>query len=126
LSARPLHAVGPAERDAPARWREPAAELAHVATRLGRELTEARRELASVAAENAHLQRKLIELQTWVDAAARFESVEQLQLSRLLALRTAERERRRLPVVTSLTTIFLLLYAAAAFAVAWRLIAGAV
>ena len=65
---------------------------------------------AAAEAEAEQLRRRIGELESWITEAARFEEVEQVQLGRLLALASAEREARRLPLVASARTLLLALY----------------
>jgi hypothetical protein len=65
---------------------------------------------AAAEAEAEELRRRVRELESWIGESTRFEDVEQVQLGRLLALATAEREARRLPLITSARTLLLALY----------------
>ena len=65
---------------------------------------------AAAEAEAEQLRRRIGELESWVTEAARFEEVEQVQLGRLLASASAEREARRLPLIASARTLLLALY----------------
>jgi hypothetical protein len=65
---------------------------------------------AAAEAEVEELRRRLRELESWMADVTRFEEVEQVQLGRLLALQSAEREARRLPLIASSRTLLLALY----------------
>jgi DNA-binding transcriptional MerR regulator len=65
---------------------------------------------AAAEAEVERLRRRLGELETWLAASSRFEEIEQVQLGRLLAVASAEREARRLPLIASSRTLLLALY----------------
>jgi hypothetical protein len=71
---------------------------------------EAGERAAAAEAEAAELRRRLGELESWLAESARFEEIEQVQLGRLLALASAEREARRLPLIASARTLLLALY----------------
>jgi DNA-binding transcriptional MerR regulator len=71
---------------------------------------EAERRAAAAEAEAEELRRRVRELESWIAQSTRFEDVEQVQLGRLLALESAEREARRLPLVASARTLLLALY----------------
>ena len=65
---------------------------------------------AAAEAEVEELRRRVRELESWIAESTRFEDVEQVQLGRLLAAASAEREERRLPLVASARTLLLALY----------------
>jgi hypothetical protein len=67
-------------------------------------------ERAAAEAEAEELRRRVRELESWIGESKRFEDVEQVQLGRLLALASAEREARRLPLIASARTLLLALY----------------
>ena len=71
---------------------------------------EAEARAAAAEAEAEELRRRVRELESWISESTRFEDVEQVQLGRLLALESAEREARRLPLVASARTLLLALY----------------
>jgi hypothetical protein len=71
---------------------------------------EAETRAAAAEAEAAELRRRVAELESWLAESARFEGIEQVQLGRLLALASAEREARRLPLIASTRTLLLVLY----------------
>ena len=56
------------------------------------------------------LRRRVRELESWIAESTRFEDLEQVQLGRLLAAASAEREERRLPLIASTRTLLLALY----------------
>jgi DNA-binding transcriptional MerR regulator len=65
---------------------------------------------AAAEAEADELRRRVRELESWISESARFEEVEQVQLGRLLALESAERGARRVPLIASARTLLLALY----------------
>ena len=71
---------------------------------------EAEARAAAAEAEVEELRRRLRELESWIADSTRFEEVEQVQLGRLLAVASAEREARRLPLIASTRTLLLALY----------------
>jgi DNA-binding transcriptional MerR regulator len=71
---------------------------------------EAEARAAAAEAEAEELRRRVRELESWIADSARFEDMEQVQLGRLLALASAEREARRLPLIASARTLLLALY----------------
>ena len=71
---------------------------------------EERAAAAEAEAEAEELRRRVRELESWIAESTRFEDVEQVQLGRLLALESAEREARRLPLIASARTLLLALY----------------
>ena len=71
---------------------------------------EAEARAAAAEAEAEELRRRVRELESWIGESTRFEDVEQVQLGRLLALESAEREARRLPLISSARTLLLALY----------------
>jgi hypothetical protein len=109
------------EAQAGASW-DIAAGFVRVIETLAADLVAARRDLGIANVEHAELTKCLAELQTWVNDTARFETIEHLQLGRLLALQRLERERPR-RWRSSLLTVMLLIYAAAAAGLAWLLLA---
>jgi hypothetical protein len=87
-----------------------AAELRERLDRATEAAAEAERRAAAAEAEAEQLRRRIGELESWITEAARFEEVEQVQLGRLLAVASAEREARRLPLIASARTLLLALY----------------
>ena len=75
--------------------------------------------------EVERLQRRVQELESWLHQSARYDEVEHVQLGRLLALDSAEREERRLPLFASTRALMLFVYAAAALALAALMLAPA-
>ena len=71
---------------------------------------EAEGKAAAAEAEAEELRRRIQELESWISESTRFEEIEQVQLGRLLALASAEREARRLPLIASARTLVLALY----------------
>jgi hypothetical protein len=71
---------------------------------------EAEDRAAAAEAEAEELRRRVRELESWIADSTRFEEVEQVQLGRLLAVASAEREARRLPLIASTRTLLLALY----------------
>jgi len=74
-------------------------------------------------AHSEQLAIRLRELESWVAGNARFDEVEHVQLGRLLAHASAEREEGRRPLL-SLRAALLFLYAIAALAFAVLLVVG--
>ena len=74
----------------------------------------------------AHLEERVRELESWISGEARFEEVEHVQLGRLLALASAERDQRRAPLLLSRRAVLLFVYSAAAMALAILLSIGQV
>ena len=87
-----------------------AAELRDRLERATEAAADAEGRAAAAEAEAEQLRRRIGELESWVTEAARFEEVEQVQLGRLLASASAEREARRLPLIASARTLLLALY----------------
>jgi DNA-binding transcriptional MerR regulator len=73
-------------------------------------LADAEARAAAAEAEAEELRRRVLELESWIAEAARFEELEQVQLGRLLAHASAEREARRLPLIASTRTLLIALY----------------
>jgi DNA-binding transcriptional MerR regulator len=90
--------------------RAAAAELRERLERATEAAADAEERAAAAEEEAGQLRRRIAELESWITEAARFEEVEQVQLGRLLALASAEREARRLPLVASARTLLLALY----------------
>ena len=115
-----LRAVGtgtgrrsPSERDNVVSLEAPKAAAAELRERLERATeaaAEAEERAAAAEAEAEELRRRVLELESWIAESTRFEEVEQVQLGRLLALASAEREARRLPLIASARTLLLALY----------------
>ena len=87
-----------------------AAELRERLERATEAAAEAEGRAAAAEAEAEELRRRVRELESWIAESTRFEEVEQVQLGRLLALDSAEREARRLPLVASARTLLIALY----------------
>ena len=87
-----------------------AAELRERLERATDAAAEAEERAAAAEAEAEELRRRVRELESWIAESTRFEEVEQVQLGRLLALDSAEREARRLPLVASARTLLIALY----------------
>ena len=96
----------------------------HVALQLSLLQLETASGLEKTRTENELLRQRLSELQTWLEQDARFGAVEQLQLGRLLARDSNEREARRVPLFASFRALLLIVYAAAALCLAVLLVAG--
>jgi DNA-binding transcriptional MerR regulator len=73
-------------------------------------VAEAEARAAAAEAEVEELRRRVRELESWIAESTRFEDVEQVQLGRLLALASAERAERRLPLIASARTLLPALY----------------
>jgi hypothetical protein len=86
------------------------AELRERLERLTEAAAEAEGRAAAAEAEAEELRRRVRELESWIADSTRFEDMEQVQLGRLLALASAEREARRLPMITSARTLLLAVY----------------
>jgi hypothetical protein len=87
-----------------------AGELQERLERATKAAAAAEERAAAAEAEAEQLRRRIAELETWVTESARFEELEQVQLGRLLAHASAEREARRLPLIASAPTLLLGLY----------------
>ena len=87
-----------------------AAELRERLDRATEAAAEAEGRAAAAEAEAEELRRRVRELESWIAESTRFEEVEQVQLGRLLALDSAEREARRLPLIASARTLLIALY----------------
>ena len=98
-NVRPLEAAKPT-----------AAELRERMERATEAAAEADARAAAAEAEADELRRRVRELESWVADTTRFEAVEQVQLGRLLALESAERQARRLPLLASARTLLVALY----------------
>jgi hypothetical protein len=85
---------------------------------------EAEGRAAAAEAEAEELRRRVRELESWIAESTRFEEVEQVQLGRLLALASAEREARRLPLLASARTLLIALYVVLVAAFVVVLLAG--
>jgi len=83
----------------------------------------AQRRVEAADAEVERLSTRVRELESWIAGSARFDEVEHVQLGRLLALASAEREEGRRPLL-SLRAALLFLYAAGALAFAILLVVG--
>ena len=116
-----LRAVGtgprrrsPSERDNVVSLEAPpkaaAAELRERLERATEAAAEAEERAAAAEAEAEELRRRVLELESWIAESTRFEEVEQVQLGRLLALASAERAARRLPLIASTRTLLVALY----------------
>jgi uncharacterized membrane protein YdbT with pleckstrin-like domain len=87
-----------------------AAELRERLERATEAAAEAEGRAAAAEAEAEELRRRVRELESWIGESTRFEEVEQVQLGRLLALASAERQARRLPLIASARTLLIALY----------------
>jgi uncharacterized membrane protein YdbT with pleckstrin-like domain len=87
-----------------------AAELRERLERATETAAEAEERAAAAEADAEELRLRVRELESWIAESTRFEEVEQVQLGRLLALASAEREARRLPLIASARTLLLALY----------------
>jgi hypothetical protein len=87
-----------------------AAELRERLERLAEAAAQAEARAAAAEAEAEELRQRVRELESWIADSTRFEDLEQVQLGRLLALASAEREARRLPLIASARTLLLALY----------------
>lgn len=85
---------------------------------------DATRRRAVAEAEAAILRDRICELETWIDDAARADRVEELQLGRLLALASAEREERRPSLLPSGAAVLAALYAVAVVCLVWMMLTG--
>jgi DNA-binding transcriptional MerR regulator len=83
----------------------------------------AQRRVEAADAEVDRLSMRVRELESWIAGSARFDEVEHVQLGRMLAHASAEREESRRPLL-SLRATLLFLYAAAALAFAILLVVG--
>jgi len=83
-------------------------------------------QVRALAAETAlqHERQRVQDMETWLGDKARFDEVEHLQLGRLLALASSERESRRLPLLHSARALSLLLYGVAALVFLVLLLTG--
>jgi hypothetical protein len=95
--------------------RHTAAELRELLERANEAASQAEERAAAAETEAEELRRRIRELESWLAASARFDEVEQVQLGRLLALASAEREERRLPPF-SVRALLLAFYLSAAVA----------
>ena len=86
------------------------AELRERLERATETAAEAEERAAAAEADAEELRLRVRELESWIAESTRFEEVEQVQLGRLLALASAEREARRLPLIASARTLLLALY----------------
>ena len=93
-----------------------AAELRERLERATEAAAEAEERAAAAEAEAGELRRRARELESWISESTRFEEIEQVQLGRLLALASAEREARRLPLIASARTLLIALYVLAVVA----------
>jgi DNA-binding transcriptional MerR regulator len=96
--------------DAPGRTANDRGNVVPLETPKPEGVAEAEARAAAAEAEAEELRRRVRELESWITEATRFEDVEQVQLGRLLALASAEREARRLPLIASTRTLLLALY----------------
>jgi hypothetical protein len=110
----PLETRPPADSVAAWRW---------TALRLSALLVATEARTAAGEAEVERLRRRVQELESWLQQSARYDEVEHVQLGRLLALDSAEREERRLPLLASTRAVMLFVYAAAALALAILMLA---
>ena len=85
---------------------------------------EAERRVAEADAEIARLQARIHELETWLQESARFEDVEQVQLGRMLAHASAERDELRLPWIASAHLLAAAAWAVAAGGLVWVVLAS--
>jgi hypothetical protein len=93
------------------------------AMRLSRLYADAESRAVAGQRELERLQRRVHELESWLEQNARYDEVEHVQLGRLLALDSAEREQRRLPLLASTRALMLFVYAVAALALAALMLA---
>ena len=93
-----------------------AAELRERLERATEAAAEAEGRAVAAEAEAGELRRRARELESWIAESTRFEDVEQVQLGRLLAHASAEREARRLPLIASARTLLIALYVLAVVA----------
>ena len=81
--------------------RRTVAELGELLERAAEAASQAEERAVAAETEAEELRRRVRELESWLADAARAERIEQVQLGRLLALASAEREERRLPLLTA-------------------------
>jgi seryl-tRNA synthetase len=98
--------------------RHTVAELRELLERAAEAASQAEERATAAETEAEELRRRVRELESWLAEAARSERIEQVQLGRLLALASAEREERRQPPLST-WALLLALYVvvAAAFVV---------
>jgi hypothetical protein len=84
----------------------------------------AERRAAAAHAEVERLRVRVRELETWLEASAHFDQLEHVQLGRVLALASAEREARRLPWLVSARLVAVALYIALAGLFVWSLLSA--
>jgi len=77
------------------------------------------RRVAAADAEIARLRERVRELETWLEKSAQFDQVEHVQLGRVLALASAEREEQRLPRLISMRLLATVVYVAAVGGFVW-------
>ena len=99
-----------------------AAELCSLLESSYAALAAAERRVTEADADIARLEARVGELETWLQDGARFDGVEHVQLGRMLALASAEREERKLPWLASARLIAALAYAAAVGGLVWVLL----
>ena len=81
-----------------------------------------RRRADAAEAELVALRAHTSELESWIDERARYEDVEQLQLGRVLARASNEREARARPFIASPRLVGAIVYALAMGLLIWVLL----
>jgi seryl-tRNA synthetase len=101
LSERAAQAASPSNVVPLESARRTVAELGELLERAAEAASQAEERAAAAETEAEELRRRVRELESWLAEAARSEQIEQVQLGRLLALASAEREERRLPPLSA-------------------------
>jgi len=108
----------------PDAWHRAVAMLCAVAHERGREAAVERLRADMAAHEVVALRQRVAELESWIEERAKYEDVEQLQLGRLLAHASNEREGRLQPFIVSPRLLGTIIYAAAMVVLVWVLLTG--
>jgi seryl-tRNA synthetase len=98
--------------------RRTVAELHDLLERATEAASQAEERAVAAETEAEELRRRVRELESWLAGVARSEQIEQVQLGRLLALASAEREERRQPPISARALLLALyVFVAVAFVV---------
>jgi hypothetical protein len=103
-------------------WQRAVVGLCGLAHERGQAAALARRRADAAEAEFAALRAYASELESWIDERARYEDVEQLQLGRVLARASNEREARAKPFIASPRLVGAMVYALAMGLLIWLLL----
>jgi DNA-binding transcriptional MerR regulator len=103
-------------------WQRAVVGLCGLAHERGQAAARERRRAETAEAEVAALRAQMSDLESWIEERARYEDVEQIQLGRLLARASSEREARAVPFIASPRFAGAIVYTLAMALLIWLLL----